>query len=62
MKNKCVYTGKRTVPRFDLGISTAMSLADDVKEMGDYECPQGSSSSPGLVEPLKHLHNVLEHC
>jgi hypothetical protein len=39
-----------------------MSSAGDVKEMGDYECPFGSSSSSGLVEPLKHLHNVLEHC
>ena len=54
--------GNRTAPRYDLGISTSMSLANDVKEMGDYECPSGSSSSSGLVEPLKHLHNVLEHC
>lgn len=39
-----------------------MSLANDLKEMGDYECPLGSSSSSGLVEPLKHLNNVLDHC
>ena len=39
-----------------------MSPASDLKEMGDYECPYGSSSLPGLVEPLKYLYNVLEQC
>lgn len=37
-KNTRLTTGKRTVPRYDLGIKRVRSLVGDVKEMGDYEC------------------------